>query len=371
MKTNAPPGRHAARRRPVSRTTVGSRPSAADAPSAPGPDVADWLAWWDLIVIQTSAGKDSQTALRHSLRAFATADVLDRVVAMHMDLGARVEWDQVPELAAEQVARYGLPLHVARRDGVDLLDDIATRRKRNGEYRGPPGPGLRYCTSDHKTAPSRRAIEAMCEHLREVDGLNRPVRVLQVLGFRAAESTFRRELPAFAFNRRQSAITKRHVFDWLPIQGMSTRAVWDDIRESGVPYHPAYDEGMSRLSCRFCVLASRRDLSIARRLSPQVAADYIAVEQETGHTFQAGRALSSIQPEPGRQGFAVHWLTCPTCGVRVLARDWESIRHCPAHARFGPWEQYADDDLRDAPGCGQGELFAIRRDSRSALAGAR
>lgn len=314
------------------------------APAAPGPDVADWLTWWDLILPQTSAGKDSQTAMRAAVTVCNAAGVHDRMIAMHMDLGARVEWPQVPDLAREQAARHGLPLVVASRGGVDLLDDVATRRKRDGAVRGWPGAGLRYCTSDHKTAPSRRAIEAICEHIRTTRGLTRPVRVLQVMGFRAAESKRRAQLPAFAFNARQSASTKRHVFDWLPIQGMTTAQVWNDIRASGVPYHPAYDEGMSRLSCRFCVLASARDLSIARRLSPDVADQYIAVENTIGHTFQNGRALSSIPIQDGRRGFAVRWDTCPTCGVRVLARDVDTARFCPAHATDGPWTTDQGDD---------------------------
>jgi 3'-phosphoadenosine 5'-phosphosulfate sulfotransferase (PAPS reductase)/FAD synthetase len=340
----------------VSRVLVVDPAPCMTAPDAPGPDVAGWLSWWDLVVVQTSAGKDSQTAMRAAVLALNTAGLLHLAVAMHMDLGGRVEWPKVPELAAEQATRNGLTLAIPRREGVDLLDDVATRRKRDGGVRGWPGAGLRYCTSDHKTAPSRRAIEAMCEHIRDTRSLGRPVRVLQVMGFRAGESKRRAELAPFSFNARQSASTKRHVFDWLPIQGLTTAQVWADIRTSGVPYHPAYDEGMSRLSCRFCVLASSRDLSIARRLSPEVADEYIAVEREIGHTFQNGRALASVQPEPGREGFVVRWTACPACGVRVLARDWETDRHCPAHADTGPWDRHHDDP-GDTPGCGQLPLF--------------
>ncbi len=322
------------------------------APAAPRPGEAGWLTWWDLVVCQTSAGKDSQTAMRAAVHALEAAGMLGRTVAiaMHMDLGARVEWPQVPELAREQARRNGLALVVASRAGVDLLDDIRARRKRDGAVRGWPGAGLRYCTSDHKTAPSRRAIEAMCEHIRERDRLARPVRVLQVMGFRAAESKRRAELDGFAFNARQSASTKRHVFDWLPIQGMSTGQVWADIRVSGVPYHPAYDEGMTRLSCKLCVLASRGDLSTARRLAPEVADQYIAAEYELGLTFQNGRSRESIEPAAGPGGLDVHWLSCPTCGVDVLASTRECVRACPAHATSGPWDVVGTVD--SGPGCG-------------------
>lgn len=331
-------------------------------PPAPSPYTPGWLDFFDLLVIQTSGGKDSQTALRHAVRAFTPAGALARTFVQHNNLGKRVEWPQVPELAAEQARRAGLGLDITARTGPDLLDDVATRRKRtdddaaqrrpaSGDFRGWPGAGLRYCTSDHKTTVSRHYIEALCEQRREQ--LGRPVRVLQVFGFRAGESKHRAELEPYSFNVRQSAASKRLVWDWLPIHGMSTAEVWEDIRVSGVPYHPVYDEGMTRLSCRFCVLAGRRDLAIAKRLSPDVAAEYIAVEQRIGHTFQAGRALADIEPEAGRAGFAVHWLTCPAdgCGVPVLARDWETSRACPAHALTGPWTAAPVDEWDTLP-CG-------------------
>lgn len=143
--------------------------------------------------------------------------------------------------------------------------------------------------------------------------------------------------------------------------------VWADIRESGVPYHPAYDEGLSRLSCRFCIMASRRDLSIARRMSPESAAAVIAVEATTGDTFQAKirktvrnkvvvateripLPLSAVEPAAGRAGFGAHWLTCPDCAAPVLAELGEVARCCPAHASTGAWDL---TDVPDGPGCTQ------------------
>jgi 3'-phosphoadenosine 5'-phosphosulfate sulfotransferase (PAPS reductase)/FAD synthetase len=46
----------------------------------------------------------------------------------------------------------------------------------------------------------------------------------------------------------------------LPIHDWTEEQVWQRIRASGVPYHPACDQGMTRLSCSLCVLASRADL---------------------------------------------------------------------------------------------------------------
>jgi 3'-phosphoadenosine 5'-phosphosulfate sulfotransferase (PAPS reductase)/FAD synthetase len=61
---------------------------------------------------------------------------------------------------------------------------------------------------------------------------------------------------------------RRTVDTWLPIHGWTESQVWQRIRTSGVPYRPAYDLGMARLSCSLCVLGSRADL--IRRTTPSV-----------------------------------------------------------------------------------------------------
>ena len=43
--------------------------------------------------------------------------------------------------------------------------------------------------------------------------------------------------------------------------------------------------GMSRLSCVFCIMASRADLRTAARLQPRLYADYVALERRIGHTL--------------------------------------------------------------------------------------
>jgi 3'-phosphoadenosine 5'-phosphosulfate sulfotransferase (PAPS reductase)/FAD synthetase len=67
------------------------------------------------------------------------------------------------------------------------------------------------------------------------------------------------------------------------------------IRESGVRYHEAYDAGMPRLSCVFCVLAGERELVLAARLNPTLADTYADVEERIGHTFQNGRSMADIK----------------------------------------------------------------------------
>lgn len=98
--------------------------------------------------------------------------------------------------------------------------------------------------------------------------VGRPVRFLNVMGLRAEESAARSRRNPFAPN--PSAFNgRRHVDDWYPIHGWTVAQVWQRIADAGTRPHPAYQAGMSRSSCRFCVLASRADFAPAyRRTEP-------------------------------------------------------------------------------------------------------
>lgn len=253
-------------------------------PPAGQPHLADY----DVILINSSGGKDSQSALRVACHAAADAGVLDRVVVLHNDLGERVEWPGVRELAEQQARHYGVRFEVRSKDGVDLLDDVAKR----GKW---PDAARRWCTSDHKRGPGRKLLTQLVAEL----GLDRPAKVLQVYGFRAEESPDRARREPLAYNTSASNKTRRHVWDWLPIHDWTVEQVWADIRASGVPYHWAYDKGMSRLSCSFCVLASRADLVRACQLRPDVARQYAEVEARISHSFQNGRRIADLMADAG------------------------------------------------------------------------
>lgn len=310
------------------------------------PDGGGHLGDFDLIVIFSSGGKDSQTALRAALRRAKRDGVLARVIVVHNDLG-RIEWAGTRELAEEQARRYGVPFVVASKTGADLLDDIEHNRQ------GWPDAARRYCTSDHKRGPGRVALTAM---VRALGALGRPARVLQVWGFRAQESTGRASKAPYAFAKAASTQGTRHVYDWLPIHGMTEAQVWADIAASGVPYHPAYRLGMTRLSCSFCVLASRSDLTRAAQLRPGLAAEYVRVERakraqgSTTADFQQGAPIADrvaeAQALPVVRPFGVHWLECAECAVPVLALDNEDAAACPAHE--GPDGYAAKAAARDA-----------------------
>ena len=73
----------------------------------------------------------------------------------------------------------------------------------------------------------------------------------------------------------------------VPDPRLDPRTVWERIATAGTRSHEAYAAGMSRLSCRFCVLSSRADLVCSARLNPDPADRYTEIERRIGHRFRA------------------------------------------------------------------------------------
>jgi 3'-phosphoadenosine 5'-phosphosulfate sulfotransferase (PAPS reductase)/FAD synthetase len=137
-----------------------------------------------------------------------------------------------------------------------------------------------------KTLWTRLAAETRAEH-----GKKYRVRILNVMGMRGAESCARSKLIPFRLNDANGV---RIVHDWLPIFGLSEQEVWADIKESHVPYHPVYDQGMPRLSCCFCIFAPRNALLKAGHLNTQLLREYVATEQRVRSTFRKELALADV-----------------------------------------------------------------------------
>jgi len=263
------------------------------------------LTEYDVILVASSAGKDSQAMLDYVAELAAQAGVSDRVVVLHNDLG-EVEWPGTAELAQEQAEHYGFRYEMRNREQGLLLDQIRARHyklRAKGDTTTPawPSSAARYCTSDQKRGPARKLITQLVQELgiEWAGSPPRPVRqarVLYCLGIRAQESTGRAKKPALELDKAATSGV-REVTTWHPILDWTEDQVWDRIRESGVRYHWAYDKGMKRLSCSFCVLASRDDLACAARLRPDMARKYLELEQEIGSTFKADLSMAQIVAE--------------------------------------------------------------------------
>jgi 3'-phosphoadenosine 5'-phosphosulfate sulfotransferase (PAPS reductase)/FAD synthetase len=121
-------------------------------------------------------------------------------------------------------------------------------------------------------------------------------KVVNCMGIRAEESPNRAQgldKPCFetsgqavAFATDKKLSTKGCVgFTWYPIFEMTSEQVFDTIRDAGQEPHEAYSKyGMSRLSCVFCVMASKGDLQIAAARAPELLNEYVALETEINKT---------------------------------------------------------------------------------------
>jgi 3'-phosphoadenosine 5'-phosphosulfate sulfotransferase (PAPS reductase)/FAD synthetase len=154
---------------------------------------------------------------------------------------------------------------------------------------------------------------------------HRPVHLLNVMGFRAEESPARRRRVPYAANPAASN-GRRRVDDWYPIHDWTLAQVWERIATAGTRLHEKYAAGMSRLSCRFCVLSLRADLVCSARLNPDLADHCAEVERSIGqrsHRPHDGRRdRRSTQRRPARADSARrHRLAAIPTRSTLPARD--------------------------------------------------
>jgi 3'-phosphoadenosine 5'-phosphosulfate sulfotransferase (PAPS reductase)/FAD synthetase len=256
------------------------------------------LADYDVIFVNSSGGKDSQAMTdwicdlaqveeRHF--GWEPGEITRRIVLAHAALG-RVEWPGTEELVEEHAKHYGVRFEKISRPQGDLIDHIRQR----GMW---PSSTTRYCTSDHKRGQCSKIITQLTREVQEECG-NRKVKIhfLNCFGFRSEESPRRAKLSSHSLNKRLSN-TKRVVHDWLPIQDWTLGQVWGRIQHAGTRHHWAYDRGMTRLSCRFCIFAPRSQLMLAATQpeNAELWQEYLELEEEIDHTFRAKQSLREIQ----------------------------------------------------------------------------
>ncbi len=288
------------------------------------------LGSYHIILINSSAGKDSQAMLTFLVELADRQGVpRSRIVVVYANLGVSVHPGTL-ELARAQAQAYGLRFEVVAR-AENLMDQIRTRRRtlnaqaqvllaeaealaaagwhrfaklaqldalRKWQTPAWPSSQARYCTSDQKVAQVVKLITRLVDELLAA-GVEGPIRILNCLGLRAEESHDRaKKVP---FGRDAASNGKRLVDRWLPIFTWTVDEVWATIRRSGLPYHPAYDAGMPRLSCVFCVLAGRKELVLAARLYPDLAYEHVLLEKDVGHTFRKDVSMAEIWAETNQK----------------------------------------------------------------------
>jgi 3'-phosphoadenosine 5'-phosphosulfate sulfotransferase (PAPS reductase)/FAD synthetase len=268
-------------------------------PSLPGvaitPDVRAARRAGAAVAIGVSGGKDSSAA------ALATVRHLDAIghtgprLLVHADLG-RTEWAESLPTCEALARRLGLELLVVRRQAGDMLARWQGRWANNVQRYAELScvklilpwstASMRFCTSELKTAPICTALS------KRFRGLP----IVNVTGICRRESPNRAKSPVSAPNARLGA----QGLDWRPILDWTLDQVWAAHRDHDLPVHPGYtDYGVSRISCSYCILASRDDLARAAT-HPGNAELYRAMvdlELESTFSFQDRQWLADIRPE--------------------------------------------------------------------------
>jgi len=240
---------------------------------------------YDLVIVNSSAGKDSLCSIYEVCRLAGEQNYPNnQIVVSHQDLG-RMEWADTSKLAREQAGLFNLDFEIIKRiDKHGKEEDLLEYAERRGKW---PSSTQRWCTSDFKRGPGSKILRRLSKE-REA------AKILYVFGFRAEESPARSKREVLVKNKQLST-KKRIVHDWLPIHDWSEAKVWNTIRENELPYHKAYDLGMPRLSCVFCIFSPKDALVIAGKHNPELLDEYIATEKKIGHTFQHKKPIADIK----------------------------------------------------------------------------
>ena len=238
-----------------------------------------------MIIINSSGGKDSLCAIWEVCRLARKQDYSFKKIAVsHQDLGD-MEWPGTKRFVKKQADMFGLKTYYSkRRDKYGYEETLLEYVERRGKW---PSNKQRYCTSDFKRGPGARVVSALTRDRGQC-------KILHVFGFRKDESPARAKKKSFQLNT-QLTTQKRTVYDWLPIHNWDSKKVWSTIFKYNLPYHPAYDLGMPRLSCCFCIFSPFDALVLAGKANPKLLHRYVEVERKIGHTFRSDLALESVQ----------------------------------------------------------------------------
>lgn len=244
------------------------------------------------VAIGVSGGKDSQAA------AFTTFEHLDRIghagprLLIHADLGS-VEWRESLPTCERLASFLRAQLVVVRRKQGGLMEQWETRWRSNvTRYESLntvtlvpcwSTPRMRFCTSGQKTSQIHSYLK------RRFKGLP----IISVTGVRREES--RQRAHAEIADRDKST----GIWTWRPIIDWSTADVFAEIDARGLAPHPAYREfGLSRVSCRFCIMSSLADLTAATAQTEthDLYRETVDLECRSTFAFQGSRWLGDIAP---------------------------------------------------------------------------
>ena len=289
-------------------------------------------------------------------------------ILVHADLG-----DERPELSVEWTDSLPTCQRLADRLGLELL---VVRRSAGGMMKRWQGrwannvrryanlecvkvilpwstPSMRFCTSELKSAPIAAAF------VKRFPGQV----IVSAAGIRRSESSQRSHAKTSQVNNRLvHKSTGTTGLDWNPIAEWSDRDVFAYCAARSFDLHEGYTRyGMTRISCRYCIMAQRSDLIASTTCEDNVPVfrTMVALEAESTFAFQGSSWLADIAP---------HLLDAQTLAAIVAAKQRGADREA-IEARIPDHLLYTEGWPTVMPTQAEAELLAEVRRAIGALLG--
>lgn len=258
-----------------------------------------------VVAIGISGGKDSTAVALATVDHLRAIGFKGRTVLIHSDLGS-VEWEDSLPKCRELAAHLGLELIIVRRKAGGMMHRWqgrwAANMKRFRELSCVKPilpwstPSMRFCTSELKVDPItselKKRFPGRC--------------IINVMGIRRAESCGRKNAKVSKPNAKlkHKTVSKdtgmaTHGYDWNAIATWQTLDVLDAIHGAELGMHEAYTKhGMSRVSCRFCILSGACDTENATKPSESHDnyREQCELEIVSTFSFQGDKWLSDVAP---------------------------------------------------------------------------
>ena len=262
------------------------------------------------VAIGCSGGKDSAAASIAVVEHLRAVGHKGPVVLVHADLGdpdpaLNVEWtDSLP--TCERLAAFlGVELIVTRRAAGGMMKRWIGRWKNNLKRYADMScvkiilpwstPSMRFCTSELKSAP------IASELVRRFPGRQ----IISACGIRREEGNGRENSPRTnaPTSKKNKRLTHKSTgtsgIDWNPIAAWSTADVFALCAARGFQMHEGYGLGMSRISCRFCIMQDLSDQCVSASVADNapVFRTLVGLEIRSTFAFQGSRWLGDIAPQ--------------------------------------------------------------------------
>lgn len=262
------------------------------------------------VAIGVSGGKDSCAAAIATVAHLRSIGHAGVVVLVHADLGdedpaLNVEWDDSLPTCERLADFLGVELVIVRRPAGGMMKRWLKRWENNcARYAALScvklilpwsTPSMRFCTSELKSAPIASAL------VKRFPGQ----RIISACGIRREEgrgrdSSARTNAPTSELNKR--LLNKRsHTsgVDWNPIAAWTEADVFAYCASRGFQMHEGYGLGMSRISCRYCIMQDLSDqrVSVSVPANVPVYLTLVNLEIASAFAFQGNRWLGDLAPQ--------------------------------------------------------------------------